>query len=91
MTDSFKMWVEPSTVLPKCPNCRTEGSKVNREMCLECGVVFRTMAERQRVQVEVGKELAKIVEWLSKGDSWYYKDLPNVWDTVQKARDCGLL
>ena len=73
---------------PKCPNCGSEN--INREMCFECLVIYRAMAEKQREQVEVGKELAKIVEWLSA-------DIHNVWSTadmirvLEEARACRLL
>ena len=98
MTDTFKAWVEPKvgkwpyeeSVRLKCPNCGTEGTRVNREMCLECGVVFRVMAEKQRAQVEVGKELAKIIEWLAGNAPWP-SDMPSLQGTLQRARDCGLL
>ena len=80
MTDSFKMWVEPK---PRCPNCGAEGIKVNRELCLECGAVFRDMAEKQMEQVKVGKELANALLFVRETGPW---------DAIlQKARDCGLL
>ena len=36
---------------PKCPNCGHEGMRVNREMCLDCGVVFRDMAATYKDQL----------------------------------------